>query len=59
MKLSLASTQNAFYTCHTDQVVNSIHGHEVHESLANTGVFPFEFLASVEVGEHSGPCPKP
>jgi type IV pilus assembly protein PilC len=59
MKLSLASTRNVFYTSHTADVVNTIRaGHEVHEALSNTGAFPFEFLASVEVGERSGRLPE-
>jgi type II secretory pathway component PulF len=59
MKLSLAATRNAFFTSHTDQVIRSIRaGNEVYEALNDTGAFPFEFLASVEVGERSGRLPE-
>ena len=59
MKLSLASTHNAYYTQHTDQVLRALRsGREIHEALADTGAFPFEFLAAVEVGERSGRLPE-
>ena len=59
MSLSLRSTHNAFYTQHTDQVLRTLRsGQEVHEALSATGAFPFEFLASVEVGERSGRLPE-
>jgi type II secretory pathway component PulF len=59
MALSLRSTHNAFYTQHTDQVLRALRsGREIHEVLGDTGAFPFEFLASVEVGERSGRLPE-
>jgi len=59
MQLSLASTHNSFYTTHTPQVIASIRaGNEVHESLASTEAFPFEFVTAVEVGERSGRLPE-
>ena len=55
MKMSLASTHNALYTRHIDKVVASISaGNPVHEALAATRAFPFEFVESVRVGEESG-----
>jgi type II secretory pathway component PulF len=55
MKMALASTHNVVYTRHTDRVLASIAaGNEVHEALAATGAFPFEFVESVRVGEESG-----
>ena len=59
MRLALDSTRNAYYTQHTDQVLRAIRaGREVHEALSDTGAFPFEFLAAVEVGERSGRLPE-
>ena len=59
MRLALDSTRNAYYTQHTDQILRAIRaGREVHEALADTGAFPFEFLAAVEVGERSGRLPE-
>ena len=53
------STRNAFYIEHTDEVVRKVRGgKEIHESLAETGAFPSDFLASVEVGEQSGRLPE-
>ncbi len=55
MKMSLRSTQNALYTQHIDRVLRSIRaGREIHESLADTGAFPIDFLDAVQVGETSG-----
>ena len=55
MKMSLASTHNVIYTRHIDSVLAAIAaGNEVHEALAETGAFPFEFVESVRVGEESG-----
>lgn len=59
MRLSLDSTRNAFYTSHTGDVLKSLRaGNEIHEALADTGVFPTEFLMAVEVGERSGRLPE-
>jgi type IV pilus assembly protein PilC len=59
MALSLRSTHNAYYTQHTDQVLRTLRGgQEIHEALGDTGAFPFDFLASVEVGERSGRLPE-
>lgn len=53
------STRNAYYMEHSDKVVEQIRaGHEIHEALAETGAFPAEFLAQVEVGEESGRLPE-
>ncbi|MBI2824537.1 MAG: type II secretion system F family protein [Planctomycetia bacterium] len=59
MKLSIASTRNAFYTQHTDRIVSSLRsGNEIHEALEATGAFPHEFLSTIEVGERSGRLPE-
>jgi type II secretory pathway component PulF len=59
MALSLRSTHNAYYTQHTDHVLRTLRsGREIHEALSETGAFPFEFLAAVEVGERSGRLPE-
>jgi len=59
MRLALDSTQNAYYTQHTDQVLRALRaGREIHEALSETGAFPFEFIAAVEVGERSGRLPE-
>jgi type II secretory pathway component PulF len=59
MQLAIDSTRNAYYTQHTEQILRAIRaGREVHEALSDTGAFPFEFLAAVEVGERSGRLPE-
>jgi type II secretory pathway component PulF len=59
MALSLGSTHNARYTDHTERVVTQVaRGHEIHETFAETGVFPREFLDTLEVGERSGRLPE-
>jgi len=53
------STRNAYYIEHTENVVKQVRaGHEIHEALAETGAFPSDFLAQVEVGEQSGRLPE-
>lgn len=55
LSLALHSTGNDRYTGQVDRVTQDLKaGHEIHEALENTGVFPAEFLAMVEVGEQSG-----
>ena len=57
--LSLRSTHNARFTEQNDRVLAMIAaGHEIHESLEQTGAFPREFLERVEVGERSGRLPE-
>jgi type IV pilus assembly protein PilC len=59
MSLSLASTHNARYMDHTDEVISEIvRGNEVYEALEGTGVFPRDFLDAFEVGERSGRLPE-
>jgi type IV pilus assembly protein PilC len=59
LALSLGSTHNARYTDYTEQVVAEVvRGREIHEAFAQTGVFPREFLDTLEVGERSGRLPE-
>lgn len=59
MALSLASTQNARYMDHMDRVVSQVaSGHEIYEVLAETKVFPRDFLDTLEVGERAGRLPE-
>jgi type II secretory pathway component PulF len=59
MALSLASTHNARYTDHAEQIVSRVgRGHEIYEAFAETGVFPRDFLDTLEVGERSGRLPE-
>jgi type IV pilus assembly protein PilC len=59
IKLSLNSTQNARYTDHADAIaLEAVRGREIHEAMADAGVFPQEFLDSLEVAEHSGRLPE-
>jgi len=53
------STRNAYYMEHSASVVQKVRaGEEIHEALSETGAFPSDFLASVEVGERSGRLPE-
>ncbi|TVS16613.1 MAG: hypothetical protein EA424_13965 [Planctomycetaceae bacterium] len=55
MKLSLRSTQNPFYKAAMNQVDTALlEGREFHESLRATGMFPDEFLDSLEAAEIAG-----
>lgn len=55
MQLSLRSTQNPFYTATIQAVDQAIlQGREFHESLRATGMFPDEFLDSLENAEIAG-----
>ena len=55
LTLSLASTQNAFYTRHIDDVVRAItKGREIHKALKDTGSSGSIFCDAVQVGEESG-----
>ena len=55
LKLSLRSSQNAKFIDQTDFVERELSaGHEVHEALRLTNVFPAGFVDTVEVGEQSG-----
>ncbi len=55
MQLSLRSTQNAYYTSHCEAAEGMIRdGHEFHEALRVTGVFPADFLHSLETAELTG-----
>jgi type II secretory pathway component PulF len=59
LPLSLRSTRNAFYTDHSDEIVQSIRaGSDITSALADTKAFPREFLDSLAVGEHSGRLPE-
>ena len=55
IKLAIRSTQNAYYTSQMDEVDAAIvQGREFHEALRGTGLFPDEFLSSLETAEVSG-----
>lgn len=55
LRLSLSSTNNVLYTQHLDRVLSDVGaGHEIHEALDATGVFPIHFVDAVLVGEQSG-----
>ena len=55
LRLSLRSTQNVYYTSHgeaAERVISA--GGEFHEALRATGVFPEDFLTSLETAEVAG-----
>jgi type II secretory pathway component PulF len=55
MSLALRATQNAYYTSQMRVVDDAITaGHEFHEALRATGLFPDEFLHALETAELSG-----
>ncbi len=55
MRLALRSTQNNFFMSQMDRVDEALlAGREFHESLRETGLFPDEFLNSLETAELSG-----
>ncbi len=55
LRLSLRSTHNVLYTCHTNRIIRDISaGREIYESLRATRAFPPDFLDAVQVGEDSG-----
>jgi type II secretory pathway component PulF len=59
LALSLGSTHNARYTDHSDEVVSQVAGgQEIYEAFSATGVFPRDFLDTMEVGERSGRLPE-
>ncbi len=59
LQLALASTQNATFTRHTEQVTSAVaRGDEIGEALEQTGDFPRDFLDTLEVGERSGKLPE-
>jgi type IV pilus assembly protein PilC len=59
MRLSIRSTQNVLYTQHIDGVLRMIRsGHEIHEALDATGVFPRLMIDATHVGEESGQLPE-
>jgi type II secretory pathway component PulF len=59
LKLSLASTMSARYTDHIEMIGSQVmRGREIHEVLAETGVYPRDFLDTLEVGERSGRLPE-
>jgi type IV pilus assembly protein PilC len=55
LPLALQSTHNAYFTRHIPDVQASVNrGQEAFVALAQTGVFPNDFLDSLQVGEQSG-----
>jgi type II secretory pathway component PulF len=55
IKLSLDSTHNVRYTEHSDAIWTSIRGgNDLYEALLRTGVFPHDFMDTIQVGEQSG-----
>ncbi|HEV3021235.1 MAG TPA: type II secretion system F family protein [Pirellulales bacterium] len=59
LPLSLRSTNNMYYTDHSDEIVQAIRaGSDITSALADTRAFPREFLDSFQVGEQSGRLPE-
>ncbi|HUY33890.1 MAG TPA: type II secretion system F family protein [Pirellulales bacterium] len=59
LPLCLRSTRNAFYTDRSDEIAQAIRaGSDISSAMADTKVFPTEFLDSLAVGEHSGRLPE-
>jgi type II secretory pathway component PulF len=55
LPIALQSTANDRYIAQTDRVVADITaGREIHDALRRTGVFPADFVHTVEVAERSG-----
>ena len=55
MRLALRATQNAYYTSRMETVdAELLAGHEFHEALRATGLFPEEFLDQLQTAEISG-----
>jgi type II secretory pathway component PulF len=55
LRLSLNNTRNARYTRKIGQIETSITaGNSIYESFREAGCFPYDFLDTVQVGEHSG-----
>jgi len=55
IRMALRSTQNAYYTSQMEIVDGEIEqGNEFHEALRATGLFPDEFLGSLEAAEVAG-----
>jgi len=55
IKLAVRSTQNAYYTSQMNTVDSQIEqGKEFHTVLRSTGLFPDDFLSSLETAEISG-----
>lgn len=55
LRLALNSTHHPEFTKQIPAAEAGIqHGEEIHEVLADTGVFPIEFINAVQVGEESG-----
>jgi type II secretory pathway component PulF len=54
-ELAMRTTQNSYYTDHIDGIQHSIRaGSELHTAFRRTGVFPTDFLDTLETGEISG-----
>ncbi len=59
LSLALDSTHNVEFIEKRDQILGVIQrGHEIHEALAQSNVFPKELLDAVQVGEESGRLPE-
>ncbi len=55
VELAVRTTQSTYYMRFIDGMKNVIgRGKTIHEAFASTGVYPDEFLASVETGEIAG-----
>lgn len=55
LKLSLDSTQNAFFTRHERSIDRSVtSGNSLYEAFDQTDAFPREFLDALQTGEQSG-----
>lgn len=59
LPLSLRSTRSRLFAEQSEQVVRDVQrGREISEALADTRVFPTDFLDALEVGERSGRLPE-
>lgn len=55
VELAVRTTQSSYYTRFIDGMKNVIgRGRSMHDAFATTGVYPDDFLASLETGEISG-----
>jgi type II secretory pathway component PulF len=55
IRLSLGSTNNAYYTDHIEEIdAELLENNTLHDSFVKGGCFPTLFLDSIAVGEHTG-----
>ena len=55
IRLSVQSSHNARYTDHVEQIDAAINsGNSMHDAFSQTGVYPDDFLNTLQVGEQTG-----